>query len=664
VLGADARLRAVATVAGLELEDAARLGDQLTGAGLLASATPLAFAAQVVRNVVYETIPPGQRALLHLAAARALAAAGASESAIVGHLMRSEPADDPAAATLLRRAARDARAVGDPAGAVRLLSRAPAEPPSEAERNPILLELGVLESRLVLPAAESHLGKARYGGGPRERGEATLELADLNLLAGRKRDAHELLERELMRLEPDAHELALRLAAELDACGIAAGAPRRGGWWRGGIDGLSGGQPGERERLAVAAAGAALEGEPRDIALALAERALGRESLFARGGLGTASSMFVLFGLQTAEEPSLASARIEAELAAVGARGSLIGEAAALSLRSRSLLARGSLRQAEADARRTLALSREHALGLLEPLALASLVEALVDQGRLPDAGRALLTYAHWDGTPDDFGGCLLVIARGRLRAASGEAHLGVRDLLAAGARLLRSACRTPSFDWRSRAGLLAHRLDRPAEAARLIEDELALAQRLGAARPLGVALRARALIAPPALQIELLEEAVAALRHTPAKLDCARALCDLGGARRRSGSRNRGREPLQEALQLAHECGAVALAQRARHELIVLGARPRRHAVTGIEALTVRERQASELAAAGLTNRQIAATMTVTPNTVEYHLTNAYRKLGITTREGLPAELGRDGGATDGLTQAAPQQRHRARTA
>lgn len=152
--------------------------------------------------------------------------------------------------------------------------------------------------------------------------------------------------------------------------------------------------------------------------------------------------------------------------------------------------------------------------------------------------------------------------------------------------------------------------------------------------------MRARALIAAPQLQLELLHEAVELLRDTPARLDRARALCDLGAAMRRSGSRSGAREPLQEALQLAHECGALALAQRARHELIVVGARPRRHAVTGVEALTARERQASELAAAGLSNRQIAASMSVTPNTVEYHLTNAYRKLGIATRAGLAAEL------------------------
>jgi DNA-binding CsgD family transcriptional regulator len=641
VLGSEARLRAVASVAGLELEEAARISDQLTRAGLLASATPLAFVAPVLRNVVYQGTAPGQRALLHLAAARALTAAGAAEETIVEHLLRSEPADDPSSARLLRRAARTASAAGDPGRATRLLARALAEPPPATERGPILLELGLVESSLLLPDAESHLDQARRGDGGDERSQAALALADLHLLGGRVRDAQELLELERAQLDPHDPEPDLRFAAELDACGIAAVSEGREGWWRDGTAGLTGATPAERARLLVAAAAAALEGEPRDITVELAERGLAHEPLLGDGGLGAAASMLALSALQTVDEPSLTPARIETELTTARADGSMMRETMLLALHARALLARGALRPAEADAQRALARCRDRGLWELEPFALAVLAESLLDQGRLADAGHALEGYLRSDGGPEDLGGCLLAIARGRFQAAGGESHMGIRNLLAAGSRLLRSGFRTPVFDWRSRAGLLAHRLDHSADAVRLIDDELVLAVRLGAPRSIGTALRAKALIAPRQRQIELLEESVETLRATPAKLDCARALCELGAALRRSGSRTRGREPLQEALQLAHECGALALAQRARRELIALGARPRRHAVTGVEALTARERQASELAAQGLTNRQIAATLTVTPNTVEYHLTNAFRKLGITTRGRLAAELG-----------------------
>jgi DNA-binding NarL/FixJ family response regulator len=90
--------------------------------------------------------------------------------------------------------------------------------------------------------------------------------------------------------------------------------------------------------------------------------------------------------------------------------------------------------------------------------------------------------------------------------------------------------------------------------------------------------------------------------------------------------------------VDLAHRCGAGALKASALAELRATGARPRRSLASGPEALTPSERRIAELAAAGQQNREIAETLFVTTNTVEYHLRNAYRKLGIASR----TELGR----------------------
>jgi Flp pilus assembly protein TadD len=51
--------------------------------------------------------------------------------------------------------------------------------------------------------------------------------------------------------------------------------------------------------------------------------------------------------------------------------------------------------------------------------------------------------------------------------------------------------------------------------------------------------------------------------------LEHARALCDLGAALRRANRRAEARAPLREALDLAHRCGAAAIADRARTELL-----------------------------------------------------------------------------------------------
>ena len=501
----------------------------------------------------------------------------------------------------------------------------------------MLLELGAIESQARLPGAEAHLALALSDSRPLDRVQAALELADLQLLSARFSDATALLEAELGRLDLAQPELAMRLRAELAACQTHAGASRTSDWLAADITELTGTTQGERALLAVAAAGAALGGQPAITTLALAHRAIGDRALFGEPGATAGTSMLALLALQVGEHLELAERCLDRELQAARAIGSVTGEAIILALQSLNLLACGPLREAESRARAALAIGRKRELSLVVPLMLTVLVEALLNQGRIADAEAE---FADRQDEPDGLAHSLLTLAHGRLHAALGNPDLGLQDLLAGGSRLLRAGCQTPSFDWRSCAGLLAHRLDRCDDAIRLIDDELTLADRLGAPRPLGVALCARALVCPPRLQIEILHESVDLLRGTSARLDYARALCELGSALRRYGARGNAREPLQEALQLAHECDALPLAERARRELIVVGARPRRHAVTGIEALTARERQASELAAHGLTNRQIATLMFVTPNTVEYHLTNAYRKLGVDSRLQLAGTL------------------------
>ena len=136
------------------------------------------------------------------------------------------------------------------------------------------------------------------------------------------------------------------------------------------------------------------------------------------------------------------------------------------------------------------------------------------------------------------------------------------------------------------------------------------------------------------------LEEAVQVLAASPAKLEHAKALAALGSALRRGRQPSDAREPLREALELATACGATPLAEHARSELYASGARPRSEALSGVEALTPSELRVAELAADGESNKDIAQSLYVTPKTVEVHLSNAYRKLGIRSRRELPEVL------------------------
>ena len=135
-------------------------------------------------------------------------------------------------------------------------------------------------------------------------------------------------------------------------------------------------------------------------------------------------------------------------------------------------------------------------------------------------------------------------------------------------------------------------------------EAALAHARRWGAPRLLSHALRTLAMTVDGAERLAALEEAVAVLDGSPARLARAEALADLGAALRRAGRRADARPPLREALELARRCGAAGLARRAYDELAATGEKVRRYTPIGVESLTPSERRVAELAASGMTNR------------------------------------------------------------
>jgi DNA-binding CsgD family transcriptional regulator len=109
----------------------------------------------------------------------------------------------------------------------------------------------------------------------------------------------------------------------------------------------------------------------------------------------------------------------------------------------------------------------------------------------------------------------------------------------------------------------------------------------------------------------------------------------------RRVGRRSDAGRALGDALELARECGARLLEERALEELEVAGTRVQRAALRGADALSPSERRVVALAIEGLSNRQIAEALFVTRKAVEWHLGNAYRKLDVRSRRELPAALG-----------------------
>jgi DNA-binding CsgD family transcriptional regulator len=93
-------------------------------------------------------------------------------------------------------------------------------------------------------------------------------------------------------------------------------------------------------------------------------------------------------------------------------------------------------------------------------------------------------------------------------------------------------------------------------------------------------------------------------------------------------------------ALELAEICGSPPLVELLLTEMGAGGRGRRTAALRGTAGLTASERRVVDLAIAGQTNRDIAQALFVTPKTVEVHLTNSYRKLGVRSRRELPSAL------------------------
>jgi DNA-binding CsgD family transcriptional regulator len=598
VLGAEADLHTAAELAGVDVEAAGEVAARLTADGLLEGAARVRFVHPLLRAAVLETIPAPALALLHGRAARLLD----DPEQVAAHLLAALPGTDPRAGAILREAARAADARGDPATAVRLLRRALQEPGRETS---LLHQLGVAELRAGEPEpAVDHLRDA----GP----EAERDLALALRIARRYGESVATTEQVLRRTaDPDA---ALALEGELHQTAMitpatyAAVAPRFADLDRP-VDART---RGGRALLAALATEACLRTDDAARVRALAAHAFEHglvEDDDAHSGLWAN----IAFPLIFAEGFQLARAICDAALDRTRRQGSPMGIARAHLVAGMLNLRTGAVREAAADARTALDVGRDAGL---HPwlIAVDVLLEALVELGELDEGERVLQETGTAGALEDQFLPTWALYGRAVLHRAQGEHETAKRDFVEVGRRGREG--------WRPwNPAMFAYR-GPLGEAA----EEVRLARRWGAPRALGIALRAHG----------ELQESAAVLARAGAPLEHARTLVELGAAIARGGRRVAAREPLREALELAHRCGATALAARAREELVAAGARPRRELRTGVEALTPSELRVTRLAADGLTNRQIAEALFVTMRTVEVHLTHAYAKLGVSSRAEL----------------------------
>jgi DNA-binding CsgD family transcriptional regulator len=557
------------------------------------------------------------------------------------HLLATDPAGDGSAVETLLTAAGAALAAGAPEAAEAYLRRALAEPPADADRPELLRMLGRASARAGrLDAAADALKQGLTlvdESVPRAR--LAIDLAQALRLAGDLAEALKVLEEARERLGDEDRELALWLEAEI-AVASHTGLPAAD--WIGRLAAVvasaTGPTPAERSLRALYSYAAAASGK------------LGAPEVetLARSALPTApASPAPLILLQTAAAGLAMAGRPGEALAVLDQaldQARRLGDSSQfgfLSLtRTWVALRAGRVHEAEADARAALASCEQGPYNLA--YAIGSLVAALIERGELEPAHATLAE--HGLAQTRNLGplpGATLLNARGRLRRLQGRLEDALADLHGCGEMVLCAGLPSPTFmEWRMDSALAHLALDQVEAARRLAAEDLELAHRFGARRELGMALRTMGLVEGGERGLELLRESVAVLDRSEGRLEHARSLVELGAALRRAGHRTAARESLTAGMDLAHRCGADAIVEHAYSELRAAGARPRRAASTGTEALTPSERRVTEMAAERMTNKEIAQALFVTVRTVEMHVTNAYRKLEINSREELPAAL------------------------
>ena len=633
VMQTGADLPFLAELAGLEQDDAAAAASALVAAEILRNGADAAFAHPLVGAAVYEDFPAPERSAAHERAARQLRERGVSAGTVAVHLALAPARGEEWVCDVLRDAARESLRAGAPAGSVRYLARALAEPPPPEHRARLLLELGGAEATLYAPSAVEHLTEAfEQAGDVDARSAAAVTLARTLLLYNRPDECISLIRRASAELKPGSDVRLALEALRLMAAAYGTGRP---------------GTPVHFERPPVCGAGAgakmlaavvsrqlAFGGGSAEECTQLALAALdGGDLLAADTAFLSITAILTLVRADRREaDEHWEQARLEWQT-----RGSLAAKAGGSMWHGYACLRRGELDAAEESLQSSREEFRLLGLGDLPDVPRAAFLSAaLRERGDLVGARRMLESVdaprdasdiaRYWlDGLAE------LLLAEERF----GEAYVVATDL----ERRFASLANPIDTPARSHRAVALYHLGREEQGLALAAESLALARRWGAPGGLARALRVLGTLEGEE-GLDHLRDAVQVAEGSVARLEFAKALVALGAELRRSSRPTDARDPLRRGFELAVELGAEGLAARARRELRAVGARPRTAALGGPGALTPAERRVAARAAAGQTNPAIAQALFVTPKTVESHLSNAYRKLGVRSRRELRGKL------------------------
>lgn len=650
VLDAEATFDALAELTGRTVADLADPLELLTDAGIVTLGMWEArIAHPLVAEAVRSTMTPSQRSRLHRAAAAYLAALERPTQVVAGHLLHTLPDEDATVVDVLQRAGGESLAAGAPSVAARQLLRAVGETRPQ-DTDPALV---VLAASAHLAAGDRETGSTLWNlaldraAGPAARARLLTQLCDAHLAAGEVDDASQALDRAATELEtaglaPEAAERhGVRVRRALVRC-WCDGQPDEPGGVAGEVQDAEASDPAlAHTRQLTEAFDLAARNDGRDRAVGLAGRALAGVTAPLRddaavGDLWTATAV-LRWG--NAYDASLQV--LEGFLTEARREGSVPREALARCGRGLVRLEQGRLGEAVGDFEAAMGLRERGWPGIADAAATGAAV-ALLALGRLEEATRLepLLRSLAQRGR---FVDAQAAAVAGMVRAAHDQHEAALVDFAHAARLMDGRADNGAIVPWRELSAWSLVATGRGHEAAAVGREALEHAETWGAPRAVAIAQRTMARLTGDSDEAEvLLREALqgfaaasAADHRARTHLDLARLLLDGTDAQRREAV-----GLMRAALDYARAEQALPLIRRATTMLARSG-EPMPDLVGLREAgLTPGERRVAELAAAGATNREIATRLFVTVKAVEWHLSHAYRKLGISSRSELPAVL------------------------
>ncbi|WP_433544999.1 helix-turn-helix transcriptional regulator [Streptomyces sp. CA-294286] len=637
VLGEQAAPGLAGRLAGLDGIDETEALGVLHRLGLLAAEGGAGFVHPVVRDAAEAAMSMSERGSWHGRAAVLLHETGHSVEEVAAQLMAAGTPGDDWSAAVLRSAADAALGRGAPREAARFLRRTLLDSPEQgAQRARLLIDLATAENAYDRAACERHIAQAvALLDTPHDRAAAALRISP-DFLSTAGPAGVEILREAAAdlgspdRLADSARELALRLEARLrysarqDPAELAVAVRRL----RERPEEPAIGSGAERELLAVLLHAAMLSGRlPADQGARLAGRILERVPATGPGAPPVLPLLtMVCTGADRVEAlADWLAARERHQRGGDGGKDPL----ARIELAT-VFLARGRLAHAREHAETAFEHAEGGRHGDSAVSAVAVLAAVALETGDTALGERVRAGAGSRRATGDLLAASLLRLTEAQADARRGELGKALDTVLDCGRQLEAVGWRNPVlFPWRPRAIRLMQRRGDLESARALAEEEYAQARILGAPLAIGRAQRIRGALRGDSEGTALLRDAVHVLRGSANELELAKALRALSRAVRTGAE---ARDLQCESAALAMACGVPWKPERDRPDPAApTGARP-------APSLTPTESRVAALAGGGLTNQAIATELGVGSRVVEKHLTNSYRKLGISGRRQLVA--------------------------